>query len=326
MEFLFTNGILLILLYFIVQDWSTFLITAVAVFLLNGFFVYTIGKRRLQDIEEIKRTIYNIRKDYYSAPNEIKLNKSLLGLEQEIKNMFDRVRGDIEYLKKLEKMRTGFLANVSHELKTPIFAISGYIETLLNGAIHDDKVNKHFLKKAHEHTNNLSSLLNDLIDISMIESGEMRMSFRYFPVKEHFSGIVEELSPLAEHKSIELILHPVRDNLRLFGDKARIKQVMTNLIQNAIKYTVEGKVEVIVEEEGKYGKVIVRDTGIGIAEEDRERIFERFYRVDKARSREIGGTGLGLAIVKHILDAHNTSILVKSENDKGSEFSFTLKK
>lgn len=254
------------------------------------------------------------------------LNRYLREVETEIKEMFSKVKSDIAYLQKLEKMRTGFLANVSHELKTPIFAIEGYIETLLNGAINDDNVNQHFLKKANEHTIHLSNLLNDLIDISMIESGEMRMSYRYFYVKDYLESILEEFESMVESKNIELKLHPIRKGLQLFGDKAKLKQVMTNLILNAIKYTESGSVEVIVNEESNFGEIIVRDTGIGIPEEDLERIFERFYRVDKARSREVGGTGLGLAIVKHILDAHDTTINVKSEVGVGSEFSFKLKK
>ncbi|HAB53690.1 MAG TPA: two-component sensor histidine kinase, partial [Ignavibacteriales bacterium] len=208
----------------------------------------------------------------------------------------------------------------------PIFAIQGYIETLHDGAIDDPKVNKHFLEKANEHTINLSNLLNDLIDISMIESGEMRLSYRYFEVNEFLQAIVNHLKSLSDEKHLELIYHPCRANLKLFGDKYKLKQALDNLITNAIKYTETGKVEVLVEEDKKFGRIIVRDTGIGIPDEDLSRIFERFYRVDKARSREVGGTGLGLAIVKHIVEAHGSKISVKSKIGEGSEFSFTLKK
>ncbi len=131
---------------------------------------------------------------------------------------------------------------------------------------------------------------------------------------------------MAQEKKIELIFHPAKEGLQLFGDKSRLKQVFINLITNAIKYTEQGKVEVLIEEDSKYGKIIIRDTGIGIPQEDIDRVFERFYRVDKARSRVVGGTGLGLAIVKHIVEAHNSRIEVKSELGVGSEFSFRLKK
>ena len=192
------------------------------------------------------------------------------------------------------------------KLRTPIFSIQGYIETLLNGAISDDKVNRNFLAKANQHTINLNNLLNDLIDISMIESGEMRMSFRYFSVNEYLESIINEMKPLADEKSLRLELEPVRDRLQLFGDKNKLRQVFVNLLTNAIKYTESGSVTISVKEEEDSGIIIIKDTGIGIHEEEIPRIFERFFRVDKARSRSVGGTGLGLAIVKHIIEAHGS--------------------
>jgi two-component system phosphate regulon sensor histidine kinase PhoR len=223
-------------------------------------------------------------------------------------------------------MRSEFLANVSHELRTPIFSIQGYIETLLNGALDDEKVNRNFLEKAMQNTLNLNNLLNDLIDISMIETGEMRMSFRYFRVKDFIQEIVDEYKPVIEEKKLELEFIPPKNSLQLFGDRSRLRQVMVNLIMNAIKYTEKGKIEIVVEEGNKYGNIIVRDTGIGIPASDLHRIFERFYRVDKARARNVGGTGLGLAIAKHIVEAHNSHIEVKSKVNAGTEFSFLLKK
>jgi two-component system phosphate regulon sensor histidine kinase PhoR len=192
--------------------------------------------------------------------------------------------------------------------------------------LNDENVNKNFLEKANHHTNNLNNLLNDLIDISMIESGEMRMNFRYFEIDPFLKTLVNELTPLAQEKNISLIYKSNNERLQLFGDKSKLRQVMVNLIQNAIKYSEQGEVSIVVEEEPKFGKIIVKDTGIGIPQEDVGRIFERFYRVDKARSREVGGTGLGLAIVKHIVEAHGSKIEVKSSLGKGSEFSFKLKK
>ena len=289
-------------------------------------YFYKIGYKRNTEIEKIQKIIAGIRKNELIDSSEIKLGKHLLNLEDEIREMFIKNKTDIEYLKKLERVRTEFLGNVSHELRNPIFAIQGYIETLRDGAIDDPKVNKHFLDKATEHTISLSSLLNDLIDISMIESGEMRLSYRYFNVNDFIQPIIDQLKSLAGEKHLELIYHPYRTNLKLFGDKNKLKQALDNLITNAIKYTENGKVELLIEEDDKSGRVIVRDTGIGIPAEDLSRIFERFYRVDKARSREVGGTGLGLAIVKHIIEAHGSKISVKSKVGEGSEFSFTLKK
>jgi two-component system phosphate regulon sensor histidine kinase PhoR len=270
--------------------------------------------------------VKSIRKNRFHSPDQIKLSRSLQKLEYNIKAMLIRTQNDIANMKKLEHARTEFLGNVSHELRTPIFAIQGYVETLLNGAINDPNVNKSFLLKANQHTQNLSELLNDLIDISMIESGQMKLSFRYFNIYKFLEKIVHDFRPQADKKNIELILYDFYHDLEYYGDQGRLKQVMVNLISNAIKYTEEGKVEIIVEDKHKSGRIVVRDTGIGIPEKDINRIFERFYRTDRDRSRAVGGTGLGLAIVKHILDAHNSFVEVKSELGKGSEFSFKLKK
>jgi len=305
---------------------------------LNDFFVYflviaaglvilyLIGKKRNRELFEIKSIIDNIRTSKYSNSNEIILSKNLESLENAIKKMYQRSKSDIEDLNRLQKVRSQFIANVSHELRTPIFTIQGYVETLMDGAVDDPKVNKQFLKKAYQHTIALSNLLNDLIDLSMIESGELRMSYRYFNVNDYLSNIVNEMMHLAEENGLELIFHPVRNNLEVFGDKEKLKQVFVNIIQNAIKYTEKGKVEVLAEEEKKNVKFVIKDTGIGIPDNSINRIFERFYRVDKARSRSVGGTGLGLAIAKHILEAHNSKIEVKSKLNAGSEFYFNLKK
>ena len=325
-EFFFFDLSFIIITYFVLGISNLFFILTIFFILLSIVFLNFLGERRLRELNNIKQVVFNIRKNYLTKAEEIKLPKNLHGVEEEIQKMFEKVRNDINYLTRLEKMRTEFLANVSHELRTPIFAIQGYVETLLDGAISDEKVNKYFLEKANQHTINLSNLLNDLIDISMIESGEMRMSFRYFNINEYIHQLQKELEPMAKDKGLELIYHPVRENLQLLGDKDKLRQVFVNLITNAIKYTEEGKIEILVEEEKKFGRIIIKDTGIGISEEDIARIFERFYRVDKARSRAVGGTGLGLAIVKHIAEAHDSKIEVKSELGKGSEFSFILKK
>ncbi|MGB8318807.1 MAG: ATP-binding protein [Ignavibacteriaceae bacterium] len=325
-EFIFFDLSFIIIVYFALGISNLFFILIIFLILLSTVFLNFIGERRLRELNNIKQVVFNIRKNYLTKVEEIKLPRNLHGVEKEIQKMFEKVRNDINYLTRLEKMRTEFLANVSHELRTPIFAIQGYVETLLDGAISDEKVNKYFLEKANQHTINLSNLLNDLIDISMIESGEMRMSFRYFNINEYLNMLQKEFEPMAKDKELELIYHPVRENLQLLGDKDKLRQVFINLITNAIKYTEKGKIEIIVEEEKKFGRIIIKDTGIGIPDEDLTRIFERFYRVDKARSRAVGGTGLGLAIVKHIVEAHDSKIEVKSESGKGSEFSFRLKK
>ncbi len=315
--------IVVIPLYFKLINITVFLIL---LFISNSLTFLYLNRKREKELSEIVQIIDNIRENKYQKSDEILLKEKLTRLENSIKRMFEKSKNDIEYMKKLQRARSEFIGNVSHELRTPIFAIQGYIETLLNGAIDDAKVNKNFLSKANQHTINLNNLLNDLINISMIESGEMQMSFRYFEIKPYLCGLVDEYRHLAEEKGIELKLNEVPEELYVLGDKERLKQVFTNLIHNAIKYTEQGRVEIIVEEEKKFVNIIIKDTGIGIPESDLDRIFERFYRVDKARSRAVGGTGLGLSIVKHILEAHNTKINVTSKLGIGSEFSFKLKK
>lgn len=325
-EFILFNILVVIIIIMIVDDLKISISLIFILLLISIIVLNLIGARRNSELNKIKEIIINITRNTYEKPDQIVLSKNLSGLEDAIKGMFEKAKSDIEYLKRLERIRTEFLANVSHELRTPIFAIQGYIETLLNGAVNDKKVNLNFLEKANQHTINLSNLLNDLIDISMIESGEMRMSYRYFDIYAYLDEIVNELRPMATEKGIELIFLKYGDKLELFGDKNKLRQVFVNLIQNAIKYTEHGKVEIVIEEEKKHGLIIIRDTGIGIPDEDINRIFERFYRVDKARSRAVGGTGLGLAIVKHIIEAHGSKIEVKSQLNQGSEFSFRLKK
>jgi two-component system phosphate regulon sensor histidine kinase PhoR len=249
-------------------------------------------------------------------------------LASSINAMANRATGDIAEMKRLERVRSEFLGNVSHELRTPIFSVQGYLETLIDGAIEDPDVRDDFLAKAHQNVLRLHSLLTDLIEISRIESGEMKMSFRYFDIVDHVRHVIDELIPTAEMAgvSIHLVVQGDReDGLTVWGDRERLKQVMINLIENAIKYNRPDG-EVTVELESAPGGVMVRvkDTGIGIPQEDLGRIFERFYRVNKDRSRAVGGSGLGLAIVKHIIEAHRTRITVESELGVGTTFSFVL--
>lgn len=325
-EFILFLVLVVVIIFLLIENLSLS-IQLISLILFIGLIVLNlIGVRRRKEIDEIKNIVASIRQSKYLSSDEIVLSKNLTALESEIKKMFEKAKSDIEYLERLQKMRSQFIANVSHELRTPIFTIQGFLETLLNGAIDDPKVNKSFLQKANQHTANLSNLLNDLIDISMIESGEMRMSYRYFDIDTFILKIISEFTSESEKKNIKLIFNPVREGLQVFGDKDKLRQVFLNLLQNAIKYTDEGTIEIIIEEEKKFVNISIKDTGIGIPEEDIDRIFERFYRVDKARSRTVGGTGLGLAIVKHIIEAHNSKIMVHSKLGEGSIFSFKLKK
>lgn len=252
-----------------------------------------------------------------------------------LNSMVDRLNDDIGKLKKLEEIRSQFLGNVSHELRTPLFTLQGMLETLLDGAIDDPEVNRDFVSRALANTKRLDSLLKDLIEISRIESGEMKMSFRYFPINDFLEQIVAEMVPAAEQKGLSLGFEPGTESIDVYGDRMWLKHAIGNIIDNAIKYTPQGSILITTQLDGEKnqssitgapGGVIIRvsDTGIGIPAEHLPRIFERFYRVDRERSREAGGTGLGLAIVKHIIEAHNSTVHVSSSPGEGSTFSISL--
>lgn len=240
--------------------------------------------------------------------------------------MLDSFRADIGQMRKLEGMRSEFLGNVSHELRTPLFSTQGLIETLLHGAVDDKKVNREFLKKALNNIERLNGLLEELIDISRIETGEMKLRLRYFDIDPVASSVVTEMQTFAEQRSVVLEYHGPQDGpLEVYGDRERLKQVLVNLVENALKYSEKfGKVSVTVTPSDRAAVIAVKDIGIGIAPQHLPRIFERFYRVDKDRSRDVGGSGLGLAIVKHIVEAHGSTIAVESEVGVGTTFTFAV--
>ena len=243
--------------------------------------------------------------------------------------MKKKAEDDIEAMKRLEQVRTEFLGNVSHELRTPIFTVQGFLETLLDGAVDDPEVRDEFLQKAHDNLLRLHALLNDLIEISRIESGAMKLSFRYFDLVDLCRGTLHNLSDKAAMSTVTLNLdvsgEDAEGKLQVYADRKRIEQALVNLLDNAIKYNrPEGEVHLGVSVENGSVLVSVSDDGPGIERKHIDRIFERFYRVDKGRSREVGGSGLGLAIVKHIVDAHGSPINVSSDGVNGTTFSFYL--
>jgi two-component system phosphate regulon sensor histidine kinase PhoR len=286
-----------------------------------------VSRRITKPILEIAITAQAIRDGDLHQRIIVTSNDEIASLATSINQMAERLASDIDRLTKLEHVRSQFLGNVSHELRTPIFSIQGFIETLLDGAMDDPTVNRSFLEKAHKHATRLNSLLNDLIEISRIESGEMKMSFRFFALQEFLEGCAEEFATEAQAREISFSLFSsLPADYQVQGDRDRVRQVLTNLVDNAVKYTDPGGSIVLrtVQEKG-FCRIEVEDTGCGIAPEHHARIFERFYRADKDRSRDVGGTGLGLAIVKHIVEAHGGSIGLKSIPGKGSAFFFTLK-
>jgi len=304
--------------------WVIGLLTLAAITLVS----YGVSRRITSPILNIASTAKAIKEGDVHQRVQVASKDEIGDLGKAINDMAEKLGNDILRLKKLESIRSEFLANVSHELRTPIFSIQGFLETLLDGAVDDPTVNRDFLDKAHRHAGRLNALLNDLIEISRIESGEMKMSFRYFSIGEFLRGVIEEMRGQAEKKNLSLSLSPgIPADEKVYGDRDRLKQVMVNLIDNAIKYTEPGgSVVCAVRRDGDRSVVQVQDTGCGIPSEHLPRIFERFYRVDRDRSRDVGGTGLGLAIVKHIVEAHGGTITVESSVGKGSTFAFTLKR
>jgi two-component system phosphate regulon sensor histidine kinase PhoR len=236
---------------------------------------------------------------------------------------------EIETLKIREEYRKEYLGNVSHELKTPLFTVQGYILTLLDGAMNDEKLRKKYLTRAGKGVERLIYIVKDLDMITKLETGDLSLTTETFDIVELVQNVFELLEMKASKKKITLSFDmEYKQPIMVVADKERIQQVITNLVVNSIKYGREkGTTEVSIENLIK-NKVIVRvtDNGEGIEKEHLPRLFERFYRVDKSGSRKEGGSGLGLSIVKHIIEAHNEKIYVESEVDVGSEFSFTLEK
>lgn len=301
-------------------------ITSVLVLILVIGIAHFSSKRFAKPIKTMAVIAERIRAGDLKSRIPVQVTSEFNKLAETLNSMVDKLEEDIEKLKKLERVRSEFLGNVSHELRTPIFAIQGMLETLLNGAIDDKNVNREFVERALQNTYRLNTLLTDLIEISRIETGDMKMSFRYFDLHEFLIQIINEMQELAKQNNISITLEPASHKYDVYGDRERLKQAVMNLIDNAIKYNKpNGWIKISYIKENSVVKITVEDSGVGIPQEHLSRIFERFYRVDKERSREAGGTGLGLAIVKHIVEAHGSKVEVKSEVGKGSAFSFTLK-
>lgn len=266
-----------------------------------------------------KKELSNIDRQKTGALNPLKT------INEEIYSFADLKQKEIDELKKLEAFRREFIADVSHELKTPIFAAQGFVHTLLDGAVNDKTVRTKFLKKAAKSLDGLDVLVQDLLTLSHIETGQIKMHFENIDLYKLTEEVFEQFEDKADKKDVALRIDNPAQKVIVYADWQRISQVMTNLISNAIKHSHDdSEIVVSFETSKKYITTYVRDFGDGIPVDHQTRIFERFYRVDKSRSREKGGTGLGLAIVKHILDGHNTKAEVESTPGKGSTFSFRL--
>tara|TARA_B100000963_G_scaffold356526_1_gene376789 strand:- start:244 stop:1368 length:1125 start_codon:yes stop_codon:yes gene_type:complete len=292
------------------------------------FFIidYKVDYKRLMMLERISKNISKKRfeeiDDQTSSSND--------ELDYVIKKLVKSnrtVEREIQRLNRIENYRKEFIGDISHELKTPIFAIQGFVETLLNGALEDEKVNRKFLQKAMKNVARLIYLTKDLMEISKLETGELRSEIEEVYLYNIINEVVESLQDKAHQERVNLFVEQMNRSLRVRADKNQLRQVLINLIENGIKYNVpQGsvRIEVLPTERPEKITLCIEDTGIGIDEADLPRVTERFFRVDKSRSRERGGTGLGLSIVKHIIEAHGETLKIKSNPNKGSRFSISL--
>jgi two-component system phosphate regulon sensor histidine kinase PhoR len=262
--------------------------------------------------------------------NRSSLEKSdtLETIEKQIEVIIEERKKEIEHLKKLETYRKEYIGNVSHELKTPIFNIQGYIQTLLDGGLEDANVNRKFLERADKSVERMITIVEDLQTITQFETGELVLDIESFDILALAKDVCDTMDMRAKTRNISLIVREMDTiSFLVSGDRFRLRQVLANLVVNSIKYGKEGgETKIQLRDNGNFIMVEVSDNGIGIEKHHLSRLFERFYRVDKSRSRDQGGSGLGLAIVKHIIEAHDQHINVMSTAGIGSVFSFNLPK
>jgi two-component system, OmpR family, phosphate regulon sensor histidine kinase PhoR len=318
--------------YLLITGFSfLFMIVGLALFFLVAFYIiqFAIHKFILEKI----RPIYKIIDFVPQKGKEVKLNLTpgfveLSDVEQDVENWAQNQLQEIERLKELERYRKDFVGNVSHELKTPIFNIQGYILTLLEGGLDDPNINKLYLTRTEKSIDRMISIVEDLESINKLETGELKPNFSVFDIVKIVEDVIEMEQRLAKERKIWLTFADKPDKpLMVKADRKRIVEVLTNLVVNGLKYGKKnGFLKVGFYDFDDKIMIEVSDNGIGIDKKDLSRVFERFYRVDKSRSREQGGTGLGLSIVKHIIEAHNQTINVQSVLNEGTTFTFTLEK
>ncbi len=298
---------------------------------LIGYLLFYIALERFiyRKIKLIYKHIHRLKQPKKNMGESIDLNENILDqVEMQVLEWTAEKKEEVDALKKLETYRREFLGNVSHELKTPIFNMQGYLLTLIDGGIDDHKINMKYLHKAAQNVERLSAIVNDLEIVSRHEVGELKLNKAPFNIAELVEEIFETMEMMADANDVELSFKKgSQTSMMVNADRERIHQVLTNLISNSINYGKEnGKTKVGIYDMDKYALIEVTDNGLGIAEKHLPRLFERFYRVDPARSRAKGGSGLGLSIVKHLIEAHHQTIHVRSKEGLGTTFGFTLAK
>lgn len=306
---------------------EAYLVTAALSFASSFILIYLTFKFLIfKEIESVQNELTRIAKNAPPLAKTYQTSNPLKKINRDIVDLVSQKESEIDQLKRMADYRREFIADISHELKTPIFAAQGYVLTLQDGAIDDKKVRNKFLKKAAKSLNRLDSLVTDLLTLSRIESGVISMNLQICDFQALVLEVFEQLDGKASKKEIVLKLEKAyEEGLYAMADPDRMMQVLINLINNAISYGNKGGwVEVALVEEKNKVKVEVRDNGPGIDQEHLDRVFERFYRVDKSRSSKQGGSGLGLAITKHIIESHGSTISVESEINNGTIFTFEL--
>jgi two-component system phosphate regulon sensor histidine kinase PhoR len=308
------------------QLYRVAIIGAIAAICIAGVIAYVMARGISTPIRQMKEVADAVAKGQFDKKSLIRGEDELAELAQSLNAMSDELKLKIERLKYLDNVRTDFVANVSHELKTPLTSIRGFVETLEDGAVNDSNNARRFLAIIKKHAQRLGNIIDDLLRLSELESdGGIEMA------ELDLKGLIDEIVMGFGHslavKRQALSVEASSGDFTISGDRDRLEQVFVNLIDNAIKYTKEGGgIKVQLARTDDSAIVTVEDNGIGIPKEDVERVFERFYRVDKAHSRELGGTGLGLSIAKHIVLAHNGGIRIESEVSRGTKVIVTLPK
>lgn len=320
---------MLSLIYFLNTDQPLFLYAIP--FLLFAFFCYVSTNYLLQRFvfRKIKLIYKIISKKKYADNEDLVIEGNFDKVNREVARWAADTEREIKDLKALEDYRRSFVGNISHELKTPIFAIQGYLHTLLDGGLYDEKINRKYIEKAANNVDRLQNIVDDLEIINSLESGNEVLVYSKFDIKALTQEVFDDLTFFAKKKSIKLLFKEgASGQMFVNADKDRIRQVLNNLITNSVKYNddEDGKTFVSFYRLDESILVEISDNGIGIEEKHLKHLFDRFYRIDSSRSRSQGGSGLGLSIVKHIVESHNQNINVRSTLGIGSTFGFTLQK
>lgn len=314
-------GFFLFLSYFVTPNFGYNFIYMFIFLIISLAIMYFMFKRFVsQKVKPLNKII----RDISASQKKPDIEKS----EEEIEEIVKDQSKQIVRLKETEKYRKEFVGNVSHELKTPIFNIQGYILTLLEGGMNDPKIKTLYLQRAERSVDRMISIVEDLESITKLESGELQLKKEKFDIVKLFDEVFDLEQMLAADRNITLKFKSKPENpVYVNADRKRMTEALNNLVSNAIKYNKDGgEVTVSIDEVEDHVMIAVSDTGIGIEKLNQSRVFERFFRVDKSRSREQGGTGLGLSIVKHIIEGHGFKIQIKSEINEGTTFSFPLEK